>query len=152
MRFLLLAFLSVLVSCGEQSSNKSSQTQERQDEEYVTNIQGVDLLDVAMDVPVEISGGQILFKQSVADSAAGVRSSCTVGVTSGEAYSYALNGSSLLVKTSNGQSMNFARVSGEAGSILGSWTSKSVQSGQLIMRRLTFVSENRMIMRTHCEG
>ena len=153
MRFVILAILIThLTSCGQQGPSGTSDKGEAQNEEYVTNIQDVDLLDVAMDVPVEISSSQIFFKQSVANSAVGVRSSCSVSVTSGEAYSYQLKGNSLLLKTSAGQSMNFSRVSGDQGSIVGSWTSKSKLGGQLILRRLTFVAPNRMIMRTHCEG
>lgn len=154
MRFLLIAFLSTLVvSCGQNgSSSKSGSGDDRQNEEYVTDVREVDLLDVAMDVPVEITGNKIIFKQSVADSASGVRSSCNVSVTSGEAYTYSVDGSSLTLKTAGGEKMSLKRVSGSGNSIVGSWSGKSYKGEQLVMRRITFVSENRLIMRTHCES
>lgn len=154
MRFLLIAFLSTLVvSCGQNStSSKSASGDDRQNEEYVTDVREVDLLDVAMDVPVEISGNQIIFKKSVANAASGVRSSCNVSVTSGEAYTFSVDGSNLTLRTAAGEKMGLKRVSGSGNSIVGSWTGKTYNGEQLIMRRITFVSENRMVMRTHCES
>lgn len=153
MRFLLLTFLAVLVSCGQgSSSSKNGGSEQRQNEEYVTEVREVDLLDVAMDVPVEISGNKIIFKQAATDSANGVRSSCSVGVASGEAYDFSVSGSTLSIRTASGERMNLQRVSGDNGSIVGSWTGKSYNGEQLVMRRMTFVSENRLVMRTHCES
>lgn len=158
MRFLLLTFLAVLVSCGQGgSSSKSSKNdggerQQRQNDEYVTDVREVDLLDVAMDVPVEISGNKIIFKQAVTDSANGVRSSCSVGVTAGEAYDFSVNGSTLTIRTPAGEKMSLKRVSGDNGSIVGSWTGKVQNGEQLVLRRMTFVSESRLVMRTHCES
>jgi hypothetical protein len=151
MRFLLLAFLSVLVSCGQKNPSTSVDKAERQ-EEYFTDVREVDLLDVAMDVPVETSGSSIVFRQSFSQAANGVRSTCNLAVTSGEAYSYRLNGNTLVIQTSSGEKMNLNRVSGEKGSIVGSWAGRARSGVQLIARRLTFVSQNRLIMRTHCES
>lgn len=155
MRFLLLALLSVVVSCGQDSSSSKSSggsdNEDRQNEEYVTDVREVDLLDIAVDVPVEISGNKIVFKQSVADSATGVRSSCNMSVTSGEAYTFTVKDNSMVLKTAAGEKMSFRRVSGGNG-IIGSWTSKAFKGEQLVMRRITFVSNNRMVMRTHCES
>ncbi len=152
MRFLLLTFLSVLVSCGQGGSSKSGGSEKPQNQEYITDVREVDLLDVAMDVPVQVSGSQIIFKQSIADSANGVRSTCSVGVTAGEAYNYAVNGKSLVIRTPAGKKMNFTRVSGEGNSIVGSWSGKFMDGSQLVMKRMTFVSQERLIMRTHCES
>jgi hypothetical protein len=157
MRFLLFTFLFVLASCGQGGSSKNGSGKPDngnmpQNDEFVTNVKEVDLLDVAMDVPVEISGNQITFKETFADSANGIKSSCSVGVTSGETYVYTLNGSSLMIKTSSGQRMDFRRVSGEGNSIVGSWTGKVREGDQLVMRRMTFVSQDRLVMRTHCES
>lgn len=153
MRFLLLTFLSVLMSCGQSGSSKKSVGAEKpQNQEYITDVREVDLLDVAMDVPVEISGNRIIFKESIADSANGVRSSCSVGVTTGEAYSFTVNGDAMVIQTSAGVRINFTRVSGDGDSILGSWTGKSYEGSQLVMRRMSFVSSDRLIMRTHCES
>ena len=154
MRILLLTFLAVLVSCGQggSSSKSNGPSEERQTDEYVTDVREVDLLDVAMDVPVEISGSKITFKQSSNNAANGVRSTCSLGVTTGEAYDYSLSGSNLTIRTTSGERINLTRVSGDNGSIVGSWTSKSYNGEQLVKRRMTFVSENRLVMRTHCES
>ncbi len=160
MRFLLLTFLSVLVSCGQDSSSSKKQNEEDNGNgnrpttltEYATDVKQVDLLDVAMDVPVEVSGNRIIFKQSMANSANGLQgTTCSVGVTSGEEYTYQVNGANMDL-VANGQKMTFKRVSGQGNSIVGSWTGKTNSGSQLILRRLTFLSENRLVMRTHCEG
>lgn len=158
MRFLLLTFLSVLVSCGQDSSSSNSK-QNQEDNgnnptltEYATDVKQVDLLDVAMDVPVEISGNKIIFKQSMTNSANGLQgTTCSVGVTAGETYSYQINGKTMDLVTSTGR-MTFERVSGEGNNIVGSWRGKSTSGSQLILRRITFLTENRLVMRTHCEG
>ena len=153
MRLLLLTFLTVLVSCGQDSSSSSSGSNpERQNEQAASEVKEVDLLDVAMDVPVEISGSKITFKQAASNTANGVRSSCSVGVASGETYEFSLSGSTLNIRTASGESMSLKRVSGEIGSIVGSWTGKFYKGEQLVMRRMSFVSENRLVMRTHCES
>ena len=172
MRFLLLTFLSVLVvSCGDKgssSSNNANGPQRQQaptgnhngngtgtivsPNEYTSDVKETDLLDVAMDVPVEISGSKIIFKQTVSNAANGIRSTCSANVTSGEAYDYKVAGSTLSIRTASGQAMDLSRVSGNDGSIVGSWTGKQYVGDQFIIRRMTFVSENRLVMRTHCEG
>jgi hypothetical protein len=151
MRFLFLASLLVMVSCGQNSSSKGGNQGELSNEEYVTDIREVDLLDVAMDVPVEVTGNKIIFKGSASNSENGIRSTCALSVASGDAYDFSLSGGALMIRTPKGERMNFVRVSGQSG-IIGSWASKAYLGEQLIMRRLTFVRENRMVMRTHCEG
>lgn len=153
MRFLLVAFLStMMISCGQNGSSSKSGSGEQREEDYVTDIREVDLLDVALDVPVEVSGSQIMFKQSVNNSLTGMRVTCSAAVQNGETYSYKLDGNSLTLKTSSGEQMKLKRVSGGGGSIVGSWSGKSSGNGMLVQRRITFVSESRMIMRTHCES
>jgi hypothetical protein len=151
MRILLLTFLFVIVSCGQGQSPKHAVSQ-KQNEEFATNVREVDLLDVAMDVPVEILSGKITFKQSFSESVSGDRSSCSLGVTNGEIYDYVLSGSALMVKTSTGLKINFKRISGERESIVGSWSSRTYVGDQLVMRRMTFLSQDRLVVRTHCES
>jgi hypothetical protein len=151
MRFLLLTFLSVLVSCGQGSSSKNA-TPDVQNQEYITEVRQVDLLDVAMDVPVEVSGNKIIFKESFSESTNGVSTTCSLGVTSGESYDFQISGTSMLIKTSSGKKMTFRRVSGVGDSIVGSWTGRAKEGNQLVLRRMTFVSQDRLVMRTHCES
>lgn len=151
MRFILFIFLSVLISCGQDGTQKSAKD-DRQDEEYITDVKEVDLLDVAMDVPIEVSGSKIVFKQSFSDSANGMASTCSIGVTKGETYDFKVSGATMLIQTAGGEKMDFTRVSGEGNNLVGSWTGKFQEGRKLVMKRMTFVSENRLIMRTHCES
>ena len=151
MRFLLLTFLSVLVSCGQGSSSKNA-TPDVQNQEYITEVRQVDLLDVAMDIPVEVSGHKITFKESFSESTNGVSTTCSLGVTSGESYDFQISGTSMLIKTSSGKKMTFRRVSGVGDSIVGSWTGRAKEGNQLVLRRMTFLSQDRLVMRTHCES
>lgn len=151
MRFMIIILLSVLVSCGQDGPTKKSGDNDRQNEDYITDVKQVDLLDVALDVPIEVSGDKIIFKQAVSDSANGVTSTCSVGVVVGETYDYRVNGKSMTIKTSTGQKLNFTRISGEGNNLVGSWSGKFQEGATLVMKRMTFVSEDRMIMRTHCE-
>ena len=159
MRFLLLTFLSVLVSCGQDSSSSKNSRQNQDDDrnrpeltEYATDVKHTDLLDVAMDVPVEISGNKIIFKQTAQKKENGLHSSCKINVASGEAYSFQLNGSTMNLVDSTGQQMSFKRDSGDGSSIVGSWTGTSYAGSQMFIKKMTFISENRLVMRTHCEG
>lgn len=165
MRFLLLTFLSVLVvSCSDSGSSAGSKnplTPTRQPQENVPAVEvgvdevnEIDLLDVAMDVPVQISGNQIIFKQSVANMANGVNagSTCNFAVAAGEIYNYQLDGSTLSLRKPSGENLVFSRVSGNEASIVGSWTGKTTVGNQLRLQRMTFLGENRVVVRTHCEG
>lgn len=151
MRFLLLIFLSVLVSCGQDGSPKKSSADIRQEEDYITDVRQVDLLDVAIDVPIEVNGNKITFKESFSDSTNGVTSTCSIGVATGEIYDFQVNGPSMVIKFSSGKMMNFTRISGVGNSLVGSWSGKFQEGPMLVMKRITFVSQDRVIMRTHCE-
>lgn len=152
MRFLLLAISLVFISCNQNTKSSSGGSPERQNEEFVTNVREVDLLDVSLDVPIEISGNKIIFKQAAADSLEGASSSCSINVSSDEAYTFQVDGNVLEIKTSAGKKLSFRRVSGSGSSIIGSWTGKSIEGSQLVLRKMTFVSDSRVVMRTHCEN
>lgn len=153
MHFLLLALSLVLISCNQNTkSSGGGGGPERQNEEFVTNVREVDLLDVSLDVPIEISGNKIVFKQAANDALEGSNSSCSITVASDEAYSFKVDGNALEIKTSAGKKMSFQRISGSGNNIVGSWTGKSREGSQLVMRKMTFVSESRLVMRTHCES
>lgn len=141
-----------LVSCGEKSTSPQSENEVvRQNQDYATDIREVDLLDVAIDVPIELSSDKITFKRSSQNSASGVRTTCSVKVDAGETFQYGLSGNNLSLVQSDGKRLNFRRVSGEK-SLAGSWTSKSREGNTLVLRRITFLGDNRLVMRTHCEG
>jgi hypothetical protein len=103
-------------------------------------------------VAIDLIGDKIIFKQSASDKSEGEHSVCNINVEAEEAYVFKLDGSSLQIQTSSGEKMSFIKVSKDATGILGSWTSKSIRGTQMIMRKFTFINENRLVMRTHCEG
>ncbi len=152
MRFLLLAFLSVLVvSCGQSGSTSGGSGESRQSEEYATVGGETDLLDVAIDVPVEITSSSIIFRQSVNRTDSGKHSECSIAVTSGETYTYAVSGQRMTVRTSSGERLSFVRKSGNQG-IIGSWFGESFKGEQMIHRRLSILSDSRVVMRNSCES
>lgn len=155
MRFLISGlFLFILMSCGQKSSPSKGMIKQtdHQMDEYFTNVTSVDLLDIAMDVAIDLVGDKIIFKQAASDKSEGEHSVCDMNVNVDEAYVFKLDGSFLKIQTSSGEKISFVKVSKDATGILGSWTSKSFRGNQMMMRKFTFISENRLVMRTHCEG
>lgn len=164
MRFLLLTFLSVLVvSCGDKGSSSSKPgpqedtdgtgTRTRTNPElYSNSVRETDLLDVATDVPVEISGSRITFKKAVNNAVQGTHIKCELNVGMGETYSYSFSGADLEILTAAGEKRTFKRRSGQEGSIVGSWYGVIETPGKTVQRIMTFVSESQVIMRNHCES
>ncbi len=101
---------------------------------------------------MDVSGNKITFKESFSESTNGVSTTCSLGVTLGESYDFQISGTSMLIKTSSGKKMTFRRVSGVGDSIVGSWTGRAKEGKQLVLRRMTFLSQDRLVMRTHCES
>ena len=154
MRFLLFVFIFSFVSCGQKptSTNKVVKKTYGPEVDYLLNIKEVDLLDVALDAPIEISGSKIIFKEAASELDQGKHSSCSIELTPGDSFDYKLDGQLLMVKMSSGEKIRFIRTSGEGSGLMGSWSGQSYKGKQLVMRRMTFLSENRLVMRTHCEA
>lgn len=159
---LISVFLMFLlaISCGKQSSSSRVS-----DKNGLCNLNGnmvpcmtmsetadglgIDLLDVQVDVPVQISGSQIMFMETKMDQASGRRISCDVGVKSGEAYQYSLSGDTLTLTTSGG-SYNYNRNSGSG--INGNWVWRGyVDRGTHIIKQISIVNGARAILKSHCE-
>ncbi len=149
--FLILLFL--FLSCGKKSL-PSSQTNIKhpQTDEYATTINETDLLDVAIDVPIEISLNKIYFNQSESQFAEGKHSECGVSVLIDESYDFKLIGDLLEIRSEQGKWRKYLRISGESNSLIGIWINKTIEGSKLILSRMTFVSEERMILRNHCES
>ena len=147
----VLLILFAVVSCGKKSTSSSSSPGERQNQEYATDIREVDLLDVTADLPIESTGDKIIFKKAFRETASGVRTTCEMNVDAGESYQYRLGSNSLVLTKNNGSKIHLERVSGEHG-LAGSWISEKREGRALVARRITFLGNNRVIMRTHCEG
>lgn len=155
MRLLPLFFILMLTAaCGKQSSSGSSNP----DFETAPSLhgmkeadgQGIDLLDVSIDVPIEIRGPEITFLASKKVQEVGRRISCGAAVNNGESYRYDLEGEYLRITTGQG-SYRFRRLNNEKNGLLGAWTWKGVEDGHLVRRIFSFITDRRMIMKTYCE-
>lgn len=160
MKFLSLAFLlAFTVACGKNGSSSSPQKEEgcnlngstiSCDSIEGTDGLGVDLLESMIDVPVKLTDSEIIFMSDKVATSQGRRISCKTAVKNGEAYRYALRGSSLVVMTSEG-SYEMSRLS-SGDSIIGTWAWNGyIDQGTHIIRQITFLSDTRVIMRTNCE-
>lgn len=154
MRFIIPLLVVLVTACGEKGTSEklNEVVSDPQFDGYSIDVKELDLLDVVLDVPIEISSEKIFFKSTESDVAVGSHSTCESSFTSGENYIYQLNGSNLTLTKSNGEKLDLKRVSGEGEDLIGSWKGNSTKGAQSIMSRFTILSENRLIVRTHCEG
>jgi hypothetical protein len=152
-RLPLLIFCILFFSCGKKTLPSSQvNIKHPQADEYATTINETDLLDVAIDVSIEISLNKIYFKQSESQIAEGKHSDCALSVLADESYDYKYDGDLLEIRSKQGILRKFLRLSGEPNSLIGIWTNKTIEGSKMILSRMTFVSEERMIIRNHCES
>lgn len=159
-----LAVLLVLSACGKQESSSSKGKELHQ--QNVCNLNGaqvscdaldgadglgIDLLDTTVDVGIDLTDSEVIFRESKSQTAQGRRINCKTSVRIGEKYQYSLNGNTLDVTKDDGESFRFERLNG-GSSILGAWAVSSyIDQGTHIIRQITFVSNDRAILKTHCE-
>lgn len=111
---------------------------------------GIDLLEAMIDVPVKVENSEITFLADKSAMSNGRRINCKVSVKNGEMYRFALRGDKLLVMTGEG-SYEMERLSDGSG-IGGTWSWKGyVDEGTHIIRNLTVIGNNRVILRNSCE-
>lgn len=160
----LFALLMLSVSCGQDGGgSSSSKVAQREDASCELNGrsvacgsirgadgEGVDLLESLVDVPVRISNSDIQFLADKTSTAQGRRISCNTQVKNGELYRFALRGDKLIIMTNNG-TYEMRRSNG-GGDLTGSWVWDGyVDEGTHMIRYMTFIGNNRVIMRTTCE-
>lgn len=163
----LLSLLVLSVSCGQDggggSSTNSTAAAPQSEESCEFNGravacetirgadgEGVDLLETMIDVPIKITDADIQFLADKTSSNQGRRISCATQVKNGEVYRFALRGNTLILMTGAG-SYEMKRLTGSEG-LTGSWTWKGyVDQGTHMIRQMTFLGQNRVIMRTSCE-
>lgn len=167
MRLLPLLFiLSFVIACGKDSSDSISRESSRQNQDETCQLNGVevecktlrgadglgvDLLDTVIDVPVEMNESEIRFLQSKSSFAEGRRISCKSQVNSGDVYRYSLNGSTLRLETEDGN-YTMKRLNNEDKGILGTWSWKGyVNEGTHMIKTISFIGTDRVIIKTHCE-
>lgn len=112
--------------------------------------EGIDLLESIIDVPVQISGADVKVTSGKTSEAKGRRISCSSSVQTGEVIRYSQSGNSLTLMMGEG---NFDMTRTAVGDgINGTWKWKQyIDQGALVIRTVTFLNNNRMIMRKTCE-
>ena len=156
----LFVALALSVSCGKDGGNKSSLTEangicSENDRSAGCLIQGadglgVDLLEAMIDVPVKIQDTQVTFLADRSSVSTGRRINCKTAVRNGEVYQVTLSGDRLLVVSSDG-SYEFDRFNNSTG-IDGTWVWKGYgDDGTHMIRQMSFLSNNRVIIRANCE-
>ncbi len=158
--FSLLAILILSASCGKDGGGSSSAKDKSICSLNGRSVQcesirgadglGIDLLESMIDVPVKIQDSDMTFLADKAATSTGRRITCKTAVKNGEVYRIALRGSKLLVMTGEG-SFEMERLNDGAG-ISGAWAWKGyVDEGTHLIRQMTILNNNRVIMRTNCE-
>lgn len=158
--FPVIALLSLLASCGQDSKDASSKVQRGLCDLNGASVEcsaiegadgeGIDLLNSIIDVPVRIQDSDITFLADKTASSAGRRITCKASVRNGEVYRFALRGEKLLLMTEQG-SFEYSRISDGEG-LAGAWTWNGfVDQGMHLIKNITFIENNRVIIRHHCE-
>lgn len=157
----LLAILILSASCGQDSGGGSGSSGRRGicdlngrevacESIQGADGQGIDLLESVIDVPVKIENADITFLADKSAISTGRRINCKTSVKNGEVYRFALRGERLLVMTASG-SYEMERIS-DGNGLTGAWMWKGyVDQGTHVIRNMTFLGNNRVIMRTQCE-
>lgn len=162
----LFLILSFVVACGKDSTNSVSRESSRQNQDETCLLNGVeveckslrgadglgvDLLATVIDAPVEMNDSEIIFLQAKSSFAEGRRISCKSQVNSGEVYRYSLKGDTLRLETKDGK-YTMRRLNNEDKGILGTWSWKGyIDEGTHIIKTISFIGTDRLIIKTHCE-
>lgn len=155
---LFLISLSLLVSCGKDSSVSSKDSTGcnlNGRSVACENIQGadgqgIDLLESMVDASIEVTDSSITFLSERTSLVEGRRISCSTAVEQGETYSYSVNGDTLTI-TARDKKLEFKRLNASEG-LIGAWAWRGYEGeGAYIIRQMTFLSKNRAILRTVCE-
>ncbi len=159
--FSLFVILILSASCGKDGGGSSSSAKDRGicslngrsvacETIRGADGQGIDLLESMIDVPVKMQDAEMTFLADKAATATGRRITCKTSVKNGEVYRLALRGSKLLVMTGEG-SFEMERLNDGEG-INGAWAWKGyIDEGTHLIRQMTILNSNRVIMRTNCE-
>ncbi len=155
-----ITFIFLLLSCGQDENNSSVSGQKNLCDLNGSSVDctaiegadglGIDLLNALIDVPVQIEETEIIFLRDKAVSASGRRITCKASVRNGEIYRYSLQDDKLLLMTEEG-SFEYSRISDGEG-LQGVWIWKGfVDQGMHLRKSITFIDDNRVVLRHHCE-
>lgn len=157
--FIFIFFLFTIISCGNNHSKVSSsdegicQINNRSipcDSIQTSDGLGTDLLESMIVVPIKIQDNDIFFLTDKSALSYGRKINCETKVREGEIYRFALRTEGLILMTENG-TFNFERLSGEDG-LFGAWMWKGIiDDGSHMIRVISFLDSDRVIIRTICE-
>lgn len=153
----LLAVLLVVTSCGKKGGSSSTGGEQR--EEVCANSDcsifsdgtSVELLESVVDASVSISDSQILIHTSMTDMDQGDRLACKTEVKKGEIFYYSFAGDILTLQTSTG-TYPMKRVNQGQSGLRGPFVWRGQENGMNVMKTITFISSNRILLRNNCEG
>ena len=152
MRLLLLSFL-LLIGCQEKSPQYSKSDPNLVEiDGYTSVIRSLDLLDVVFDASIKTSTDKLIFMKSSSVTDVGEHSTCEIRINEGEAFRHSFQGLDLKIIYPDGTNLVFQRISGSDGEIIGTWRNERKVGQQRIKTRLSILSDERLIMRTHCEA
>lgn len=153
MRSFIVLLLLLLISCGkkvESQSDRPSSKIPQYDLGGIESVRETDLLDATIDLPFQVSGNKIIFKRGDSQTMTGLYTTCSMGVDFGEVWEFFQSGDDSLELIMKGKRHKFKRATPGKG-LLGGWTWRSYKGETLILKRLTFLTMDRLIVRTHCE-
>ncbi len=150
--FCSVLLFTLAISCGNSGGNSHSSGPEKQQDQIARGpADQVDLLESMIDVNIDVTPSEILFRQSKSSTAQGRKISCATKVQGGESYAYAITGDKMDI-TMGVDHITMDRLSPGTG-LLGGWVwSGTDANGDYIIRSLNFVGTTRLIMKTHCEN
>jgi hypothetical protein len=149
--FFSVLLLTLAASCGNSGAGHSGGSDKQLEQIQQGPADQVDLLESMIDVNIDTTPSEILFRQSKISTAQGRKISCETKVQGGESYAYAIDGDKMHL-TMNGETLTFDRLNGGTG-LQGGWVWQGTDTnGEYIIRSLNFLGTNRLIMKTHCEN
>jgi hypothetical protein len=152
MRILFLSFL-VLIGCQEKSPPYSKSEPDLVEIDGYTSVRrSLDLLDVVFDASIKTYTDKLIFTSSTSVTDVGDHSSCEIRINEGDTFRHSFQGVDLKIIYPDGTKLVFQRISGSDGEIIGSWRNERRVGEQRIKTRLSILSDERLIMRTHCEA
>ncbi len=154
MKHSLIMFLLLLVSCHDlQRQNPAILPPiKHETNTYQESIHEMDLLDIFLEVPIQLTNQKIIFNESRHSKDVGMHAVCESSFEQGDSYSYLLKNDYLILTNSNGDETVFTRVNPVGSDIFGAWKAEYFKDKMIISKRLVILNENEMVERTHCEG
>jgi hypothetical protein len=151
MRFALLMSLLVLTAaCGGGGGGSNNNGAQNQQATVLGDGTSPDLMEAIVDAETNISGSDILFTKARSNRTTGKTISCSLGVSEGEVYRYAINGDTMDLLTKSG-SYTMVRDFPGTGLVGSKWNYKGTEGNTDVRMMMYVVNNTKVIMRKWCE-